>query len=173
MGETVDEQTIEVDAKTHTSTHAPPRLVAGRNGGTLTPFDSVRGKAAAQARLEKKRALVRSAAQNAVQRGDLTQKYKGWAWLAEVTETQMQIATTPEAGKASTMAAGWLVDNAGLSEKVQLPDDAPSAERAAELNAGAAVIMARTWEDIKRHQAQRVDVVDAQAQDTGTGTERE
>lgn len=112
----------------NTTSHDGPRLVPGRNGGTLTPFTPETSRLARQTRIEKKRALIRAAAQQAVENGNLKQQYKGWAWLAEVAQTQMRIATTPEAGKASTLAAGWLVDNAGLSEKQKDADASSPAD---------------------------------------------
>lgn len=100
----------------NTVSHDSPRLVAGKNGGTLRPFTRETSLAATRRRVEKKRAIVAAAAQDAVSRGDLTQRYGGEAWIAEITQAQMQIATTPEAGKSAVMAAAWLVDNAGMSE---------------------------------------------------------
>jgi len=70
-----------------------------------------------QARVQKKREVIAQSAQEAVENGDLTVRYGAEAWLAEVTQAQMRLATTPDAGKASTLAATWLVDNTGMSEK--------------------------------------------------------
>lgn len=72
-----------------------------------------------RSRVERKRAIVAAAAQDAVSRGDLRGKYGDEAWIAEVTQAQMQIATTPDAGKSAVMAAGWLMDHAGMGERQQ------------------------------------------------------
>lgn len=69
-------------------------------------------------RVELKRAAVQAAAQDAVQNQAMLTKYGDEAWIAEVTQAQMILATTPDAGKASTIAAEWLVTNAGMGEKV-------------------------------------------------------
>ena len=77
-------------------------------------------------RVEKKRAIVAQAAQDAVQRGDLVGKYGDAAWIAEVTQAQMQLATTPDAGKSAVMAAQWLISNAGMDEKQATADAQPT-----------------------------------------------
>lgn len=69
-----------------------------------------------EAKRAKKHRLIQAAAQDATERADLKRKYGRMAWLAAVTQNQMTIATEPTAGKASTMAAGWLVENAGMKE---------------------------------------------------------
>lgn len=70
-----------------------------------------------RARVEKKRKAVAEAANDAVQRGDLRVKYGDTAYIAEIAQAQMQIATTPDAGKAAVMAASWIVEHSGMSEK--------------------------------------------------------
>ena len=70
-----------------------------------------------RARVAKKRAIVQAAALDAVQSQTLLNRYGDEAWIAEVTQAQMQIATTPNAGKSAVMAATWLMDHAGIGER--------------------------------------------------------
>lgn len=76
----------------------------------------------------RKREVVRQAAAAGVQRADLIRAFGEDAWLAEVAQTQQVIATTPEAGKASTLAAGWLVRNAGMDEALDKEQGQQSAQ---------------------------------------------
>ena len=64
-----------------------------------------------------KRAAVAAEANRSVEDAELLDRYGDYAYVAQLTRTQMQIATTPEAGKAAVMAAEWLVSNTGTSEK--------------------------------------------------------
>jgi hypothetical protein len=68
-------------------------------------------------RIEAKRNTIARAAQDAVQSSRLVKAHGSAAWLAEIAQAQMSIATTPDAGVAATKAADWLVNNAGLGER--------------------------------------------------------
>ena len=68
-------------------------------------------------RLANKRDTIAAAAQAAVQSSSLVKAHGSAAWIAEIAQAQMAIATTPDAGVASTKAADWLVNNAGLGER--------------------------------------------------------
>jgi hypothetical protein len=90
---------------------ATGRIVAG----PMLSHDQARGMVAS--RVAKKRAAVQASALEAVQSGYLRGKYGDEAWIAEVTQAQMTLATTPDAGKASTIAAEWLINNSGMGER--------------------------------------------------------
>lgn len=124
-----------------TTSHNAPRLVAGRNGGTLKPI-AKGDMRLVEARRAKKHALVKASAQASVQDGRLVGKFGGWAWLAEVTQNQMAIATTPDAGKAATLAATWLVNNAGLAEPTRSEHTDTSATTYAQGAADAGDVLA-------------------------------
>lgn len=64
-----------------------------------------------------KRAVIAAEANRAVQDPELLDRYGDYAYVADLTRTQMQIATTPEAGKAAVLAANWVVQNTGMDEK--------------------------------------------------------
>ena len=68
-------------------------------------------------RLQGKRDTIAAAALAAVQSSSLVKAHGSAAWIAEIAQAQMAIATTPDAGVASTKAADWLVNNTGLSER--------------------------------------------------------
>lgn len=91
--------------------------IVGNVGGGVHAITSDTARDMVRRRVEKKRAIIAAAAQEAVQNAGNLARYGDSAWLAEVTQAQMMLATTPDAGKASTLAAGWLVDNTGLGEK--------------------------------------------------------
>jgi len=76
--------------------------------------------------VELKRQTVQAAAQDAVESGSLVTRYGNAAWIAEITQAQMKLATTPDAGKSSVMAAQWLVSNAGMDEKQQQDQAQPT-----------------------------------------------
>lgn len=90
--------------KTDTQIHVPPRLVAGRNGGTLTPFTSETARLARRAREEKRMRLYSEGAQLAVERTDLIERYGSDAHMVERAINLQIVASTPEAGKAAVMA---------------------------------------------------------------------
>lgn len=69
-------------------------------------------------RTDRKRAVVREAANNAVQRADYRAKYGDYAYLAAITEAAMLKATTPDDPKAIE-AGRWIVREAGDSEEMQ------------------------------------------------------
>ena len=109
----VAEQTAEYRTTANGSKQdiATGRIIAGP---LLSP-DVARGMVAS--RVAKKRAAVQASALEAVQSGYLRGKYGDEAWIAEVTQAQMTLATTPDAGKASTIAAEWLINNSGMGER--------------------------------------------------------
>ena len=86
-------------------------------GGGNKAFTSVSASLAVAERIEQKRNTIAAAAQAAVQSSSLVKAHGSAAWIAEIAQAQMQIATTPDAGVASTKAADWLVTNAGLGER--------------------------------------------------------
>lgn len=92
---------------------ATGRILAG------PPLSPDKARDMVASRVAKKRAAVQAAALEAVQSQSLLNKYGNEAWIAEVTQAQMQLATTPDAGKASTIAADWLVNNSGMGERQQ------------------------------------------------------
>lgn len=67
-------------------------------------------------RQELKRAAVRAAANAAVLSGTLRRDYGDLAFIAEITQNLMSIATTPENVKAVD-AARWLTTEAGMAER--------------------------------------------------------
>ena len=83
-------------------------------GGAVLTRDNARDMV--RARVEKKRAVIAQAAQEAVQNGALVGRYGDSAWLAEVAQAQYTLATTPDAGKSAVMAASWLVEHSGMGE---------------------------------------------------------
>jgi hypothetical protein len=74
-------------------------------------------------RLDKKRNTIQKAAQAAVQSSALKLAHGSDAWIAEIAQAQMMVATTPDAGVASTKAAEWLINNAGLGERQAVAGD--------------------------------------------------
>ena len=101
-------------------------------GGAVLSSDRARDMV--RARVEKKRAVIAQAAQAAVQNGALVGRYGDAAWLAEVAQAQYTLATTPDAGKSSVMAASWLVENSGMGEpKGKDTDDDGGVTAAADL----------------------------------------
>ena len=64
-----------------------------------------------------KRAVIAAEANRSVQDAELLDRYGDYAYVADMTRTQMQIATTPEAGKAAVLAANWVVQNTGMDER--------------------------------------------------------
>ena len=136
-------------------------------------LSSDRARDMVRARVERKRAIVQAAAQDAVQRGDLRTKYGGDAWLAEVTQTQMAIATTPEAGKSAVMAAAWLVDNAGMGEKQAQQEEAVQAAQIVGDVVHDLAQLSAVWADVVARQANGFDnsnyhkqAIDVQTSDT-------
>jgi len=106
---------------------------------TATARDMVR------IRKERKHAVVQKAANEAVQSGHLRGQYGDMAFMAEVTQAQMTIATTPDAGKAATIAAEWLVNHSGMGEKQAEDEDRPIhqvAQRAAD------IVLESIWRDV-------------------------
>lgn len=85
------------ETQQNTIEHIRPRVIAGKNGGRLTPFDSERGRAAVRIREEKRMRLYNEGAQLAVARGDLIEMYGADAHLVERAITLQQIATTKAA----------------------------------------------------------------------------
>lgn len=67
-------------------------------------------------RLTLKRNIIAEAANNAVERGDMRNKYGDEAWLAAIAENAMIKATTPDDPK-SIDAARFLLQETGLSDK--------------------------------------------------------
>lgn len=132
------------------------RIVANPGGGKHA-ITSDNAREMVKARIERKRAIVQAAAQDAVQSQRLNDKYGDAAWIAEVTQAQMILATTPDAGKASTIAAEWLVNNAGMGEKI-----------AKDAEGGAAVTVSMSAAGLERllvmlhADRQEADVIDAQ-----------
>lgn len=152
------EKDIPVEApieerETDTFTHAPQRLVAGRNGGTLTPFNSETARAAVRAREEKRIRLYNIGAQRAVLDAGLIREFGDDAHIVERGMTLQTIASTADAGKAAVMAAGKLDVNQGLLVKGKDAEDfQPAVVRAVLVAELQARTMARVWQDIKQAQ---------------------
>lgn len=89
-----------------------------------------------------KRAVIAAEANRRVEDPELLDRYGDYAYVAELTRTQMQIATTPEAGKAAVMAAEWLVSNTGTSEKLAQSADVDERGVPRDLAAFAADVLA-------------------------------
>ena len=145
----------EIASKTtdsHIATHTSTGKFAPGHPWRVQPGDT----RLSDAKREKKHRLIQAAAQDAVQRGDLKQRFGGWAWLAEVTQVQMQIATTPEAGKSAVMAAGWLVKHAGLDEptRAEISGGGSSLAVAAVVASDA---LLRLWRDVAQARGEVVD----------------
>lgn len=131
------------------------RIVAG---AVLSRADAQR---MVRARVEKKRAVIAAAAQAAVQNGELVKAYGNEAWLAEIAQTQQEIATTPDAGKASIMAAEWLVRHSGLGEPSRLEREQVQTTHVHTIDPALASAISRLLS--MRGQ----DVVDVEAEDVG------
>ena len=109
------------------------RIVSNPGGGKYA-ITSDNARDMVRARVEKKRAVIAQAAQEAVQNGALVGRYGDAAWLAEVAQAQYTLATTPDAGKSSVMAASWLVEHSGMAEpKGKDTDDDGGVTAAADL----------------------------------------
>ena len=91
------------------------RIVANPGGGKHA-ITSESARDMQMLGVRKKREVVARAANRSVGDASLVDEFGEFAWLADATQTQMAIATTPDAGKAAVMAASWLVDNAGMAE---------------------------------------------------------
>ena len=83
---------------------------------------SERGRELRQRAVVRKQEVVNQSAADAVARNDLRTRFGGESWIAALTETQMEIATTADAGKAATFAADWLIENSGHGE-LKKPED--------------------------------------------------
>jgi hypothetical protein len=68
-------------------------------------------------RIEKRRQVIKEAANGGVLRKDYIEKYGDLAFVAAITETQMIKATTPDDPK-STEAARWIMRESGESEEL-------------------------------------------------------
>ena len=90
----------------------------GKGTRSPAPITHDNAREMLERRREKKRQIIAAAAQAAVQRGDLVAAHGGDAWLAEVAQSMMTIATTPEASRA-VAAAEWLMLHTGNSETKQ------------------------------------------------------
>lgn len=111
-----------------TQVHAPRRKIPGAKGyGTLTPFDSASGRAAALARHERARRLYAEGAGRAVQDVQLIREYGEDAHIVERAMTMQTIATTPDAGKAAVLAAAHLDRAQGLTAQAGGDGEAPAA----------------------------------------------
>lgn len=87
-------------------------------GAALSSADA---SALAARKAELRRAVVREAANEAVQRGDYKARFGDLAFVAAITETQMLKATTPDDPK-STEAARWVMRESGEGEEVAKAD---------------------------------------------------
>ena len=90
------------------------RIVANPGGG-LAAFTSETARQAHAIRQERKRAVIASAANDAVERGDYRERFGDMAFVAAVAEAQYLKATTADDPK-STDAARFLLQESGLSE---------------------------------------------------------
>lgn len=104
--------------------HSTGRIVRNPGGGKYA-ITSETAHDMHKARLAKKRAIVQAAALEAVQNTGLIGNYGDAAWIAEISQAQMAMATTPDAGKAAVMAAEWLIKHAGLDEPKRNESDVP------------------------------------------------
>lgn len=98
-----------------TTLHDNKRVIEGKNGGKLTPFNPETARAAVKAREEKRMRLYAEGAQLATIDPELLRKYKEDAHIVERARTMQEIATTPDAGKAAVMAAQHLDKAQGLT----------------------------------------------------------
>jgi len=129
--------------------------VTHKQTGAAPPITTVSAYDMLALREAKRHATVKQAANDAVERGDLRAKFADAAYIAALTETQMQIATTPEAPGA-TRAADWLMTHSGESE-VKAVD------------AGAATVLGEVADVLRSiaafARALPADVVDADAEE--------
>jgi hypothetical protein len=97
------------------------RIVANPGGGTAA-ITGQNSSAYHARRQQLKRETIAQAANDAVENGTYTAKYKDLAFVAAIAATAMQKATTPDDPKAID-AARFLLQEAGLAEaKQQQPD---------------------------------------------------
>jgi len=136
------------------------RRVPGRNGGTLTPFDSERARAAVRAREEKRMRLYAAGAGLAVEDAALLADYGDDAHIVERAMTLQRIASTPDAGKAAVLAAAHLDKAQGLIAPAADADTAPRSR----LDDAVAGLLAAMTRAIAPDDA---DVVDADTSDGG------
>jgi hypothetical protein len=131
------------------------KALAGR-----VPFTHERARALAPlalaGRMERKRAVMLAAANEAVENPAWRKEHGTEAWLAAVSQTAYLKATTPDDPKAID-AARFLLQETGLAEAKQAlaPSEAAGSALLGLLELAAPLIAARV-------QQQRADVVDAE-----------
>ena len=126
---------------------------------TIPPINAQNAREFQKMAIAKKREVAAAAANLEVQ--DVRALTFGdYAYVADTAINMQRLATSPEAGKAAVMAASWLMDHTGLSEKAAQPDQAPTVGDVAELvNALASFIS--TARDVI---PMRSDIVDVEAE---------
>ena len=105
----------------NTIVHAAPRLVAGKNGGTLTPFNSDTARLAVQAREAKKHAVMMKALNIEVP-AELLAEYGDYAFMAEGAKNMQRLASDPAAGKAAVMAWESILEHTGHGRRKDTGD---------------------------------------------------
>lgn len=117
------------------------------------------------AREAKRRRLYAIGAQRAVQDTRLIEEFGADAHIVERAVTMQTLATTPNAGKVSVMAAAHLDKAQGLIGERVDSDAAQTVANAAAVGVAVASVMERVLRDVM--QAQQGDVVDGEAADGG------
>lgn len=117
------------------------------------------------AREAKRRRLYAIGAQRAVQDTRLIEEFGADAHIVERAVTMQTLATTPDAGKVSVMAAAHLDKAQGLIGERVDSDTAQTVANAAAVGVAVASVMERVLRDVM--QAQQDDVVDGEATDDG------
>jgi len=138
------------EVEQNTIRHDSARLVAGKNGGTLTPFNSDTAKLAVQARERKKHEVMMRALNREVQ-PELIAEFGEYAYMAEGAVNMQRLATSPEAGKAAVMAFESIMEHTGHGKRKDTATDAANVAGEAALRIIAAFAAAIPAEVIEAH----------------------
>jgi hypothetical protein len=130
------------------------------SGATMPPITAQNARELQKMAVAKKREIAAAAANLEVQDVRALQ-FGDYAYVADTAINMQRLATSPEAGKAAVMAATWLMDNTGLSEKALQQDNGqPTVGDVAELVNALASFISTAHDMIPIRQ----DIVNAEAE---------